>query len=103
MASVLLVDDDAAVLFALEALVRSRGHDPLLARSAAEALPLADGADAVVTDFSMPEMDGMELLRAIHERDASLPVILLTAHGSERLIWCCAPARCRAPHSGSFR
>jgi two-component system response regulator AtoC len=39
----------------------------------------------VVTDFSMPEMDGMELLRAVRERDASLPVILLTAHGSERL------------------
>ncbi|HYG67763.1 MAG TPA: sigma-54 dependent transcriptional regulator, partial [Anaeromyxobacteraceae bacterium] len=36
-------------------------------------------------DFSMPEMDGMELLRAIRERDERLPVILLTAHGSERL------------------
>jgi two-component system, NtrC family, response regulator AtoC len=85
MASVLLVDDDAAVLFALEALVRARGHDPVLARSAAEALPLVDAADAVLTDFSMPEMDGMELLRLIRERDAALPVILLTAHGSERL------------------
>jgi two-component system response regulator AtoC len=85
MASVLLVDDDAAVLYTLEALVRSRGHDPILARSAAEALPRADDADAVVTDFSMPEMDGMELLRQLRERDASLPVILLTAHGSERL------------------
>jgi DNA-binding NtrC family response regulator len=85
MANVLLVDDDAAVLFALEALVRTRGHDPILARSAAEALPLADAADAVVTDFSMPETDGMELLKQIRERDPSLPVILLTAHGSERL------------------
>ncbi len=85
MASVLLVDDDGAVLFALEALARSRGHDPILARSAAEALALLDQADAVITDFSMPETDGMELLKQIRERDASLPVILLTAHGSERL------------------
>jgi two-component system, NtrC family, response regulator AtoC len=85
MATVLLVDDDAAVLFALEALLRARGHDPILARSAAEALPLAESADAVVTDFSMPETDGMELLKQIRERDPSLPVILLTAHGSERL------------------
>src|SRR5512139_4184706 len=85
MATVLLVDDDAAVLYALDALVRARGHEPLLARSAAEALPLAETADAVVTDFSMPETDGLELLRQLRERDASLPVILLTAHGSERL------------------
>jgi two-component system, NtrC family, response regulator AtoC len=39
----------------------------------------------VVTDFSMPGMDGMELLRTVHDRDETLPVILLTAHGSERL------------------
>src|ERR671919_1822177 len=33
----------------------------------------------------MPEMDGMELLQAVRERDEALPVILLTARGSERL------------------
>jgi two-component system response regulator AtoC len=85
MARVLLVDDEPSVRAALRELVESRGWEPLLARSAAEALDLVDRADAVVTDFSMPGMDGMELLRALHERDESLPVILLTAHGSERL------------------
>lgn len=85
MSRVLLVDDEPSVRAALKELVQDRGWEPLLARSAAEALDLVDRADAVVTDFSMPEMDGMELLRAIHERDESLPVILLTAHGSERL------------------
>jgi DNA-binding NtrC family response regulator len=39
----------------------------------------------VVTDFSMPEMDGLDLIRTIRETDPSLPVILLTAHGSERV------------------
>ncbi len=85
MARVLLVDDEASVRVALKELVNGRGWEPLVARSGAEALALVDRADAVVTDFSMPEMDGMELLRAIHDRDATLPVILLTAHGSERL------------------
>jgi two-component system, NtrC family, response regulator AtoC len=85
MQRVLLVDDEPSVLFALKELVRDRGWEPLLARSGAEALSLVERADAVVTDFSMPEMDGMELLRALRERDESLPVILLTAHGSERL------------------
>jgi two-component system response regulator AtoC len=85
MARVLLVDDEPSVRAALRELVQGRGWEPLLARSGAEALDLVDRADAVVTDFSMPGMDGMELLRAMHERDESLPVILLTAHGSERL------------------
>ncbi|HYX90929.1 MAG TPA: sigma-54 dependent transcriptional regulator, partial [Myxococcaceae bacterium] len=85
MPRVLLVDDEPSVLAALKELVRSRGWEPLLARSGATALELVERADAVVTDFSMPGMDGMELLRAIRERDESLPVILLTAHGSERL------------------
>jgi DNA-binding NtrC family response regulator len=85
MARVLLVDDEPSVRAALKELVEGRGWEPLLARSGAEALQLVDRADAVVTDFSMPEMDGMELLRALRERDESLPVILLTAHGSERL------------------
>ncbi len=85
MQRVLLVDDEPSVLFALKELVLGRGWEPLLARSGAEALGLVDRADALVTDFAMPEMDGMELLRAVHERDDRLPVILLTAHGSERL------------------
>jgi two-component system response regulator AtoC len=85
MRRVLVVDDEPAVRAALKELVQGRGWEPLVARSGSEALALVDRADAVVTDFSMPEMDGLELLRAVRERDASLPVILLTAHGSERL------------------
>src|SRR5512138_2493588 len=85
MSRVLLVDDEPSVRAALKELVQGRGWEPLVARSGADALPLVERADAVVTDFSMPEMDGMELLRAVRERDESLPVILLTAHGSERL------------------
>jgi two-component system response regulator AtoC len=85
MARVLLVDDEPSVRVALQELVEERGWEPLIAPSGQKALDLLDRADAVVTDFSMPEMDGMELLRAIRERDQSLPVILLTARGSERL------------------
>jgi two-component system response regulator AtoC len=85
MPRVLLVDDEPSVRVALQELVEGRGWEPLVAPSGAQALDLLDRADAVVTDFSMPEMDGMELLRVIRERDQSLPVILLTARGSERL------------------
>ena len=85
MARLLLVDDEPGMLFALKELVQSRGHEAVLARSGKEALSQLDGVDAVVSDYAMPEMDGVQLLQAIHDRDSTLPVILLTAHGSERL------------------
>src|SRR2546430_6273086 len=85
MARVLLVDDEPALLFTLSQLLKSRGMEPVLARSAQEALAKLDGVDGVVTDYSMPGMDGVQLVQAVHERDESLPVVMLTAHGSERI------------------
>jgi two-component system response regulator AtoC len=85
MSRVLVVDDEPGLLFAIRSLVEAMGHEPVVARSGAEALERLEGADAVVTDFSMPEMDGLQLLEAIRQRDETLPVILVTAHGSERI------------------
>src|SRR5712672_2230795 len=85
MARVLLVDDEPALLFTLSRLLKSRGLEPVLAHSAKEALAKLDGVDAVITDYSMPDMDGVQLVQAIRERDESLPVVVLTAHGSERI------------------
>jgi two-component system response regulator AtoC len=85
MSSVLLVDDEPGVLFTLSEVLAERGHRVLGARSAAEALAKIDDADAVVTDLAMPGMDGLALMAEISARDPALPVILLTAHGSERV------------------
>src|SRR5437762_12381508 len=85
MSRILVVDDDSGMLASLRGLFRSRGQEAVVARSGQEALDQLAGVDAVVTDFAMPGMDGVQLLQAIHERDESLPVILLTAHGSERI------------------
>jgi DNA-binding NtrC family response regulator len=85
VARLLLVDDEPAMLFALKELAKRLRHEGVLARSGPEALTQLEGADAVVTDYAMPEMDGVQLLQAIRERDGSLPVILLTAQGSERI------------------
>src|SRR5207249_1688354 len=78
MKRVLLVDDEPSILVALRSLVERRGWEALVASSGIEALALLDGTggrpDAVVTDFSMPGMDGLELLAAIRRRDRHLPV-----------------------------
>jgi len=83
MHRVLLVDDDPSNLKALEQLVRRRGWEPVVAESGPEALGLVAGADAVVTDFSMPGMNGLELVAALRAHDDALPVILVT--GEDRL------------------
>lgn len=85
VSTILLVDDDPGVRFALTEVLRDRGHDVICASSGAQALTSLDGVDVVVTDFSMPGMDGLELVSQIAARAPSLPVILLTAHGSESL------------------
>jgi two-component system response regulator AtoC len=85
MSTVLLVDDEPGVLYTLTEVLKERGHAITSARSGNEALGKLDEADAVVTDLSMPGMDGLELMSQIAARDPSLPVILLTAHGSERV------------------
>ena len=85
MSRVLVVDDDSGMLLSLRGLLASHGQEAVIARSGQEALDHLDGVDAVITDFAMPGMDGVQLVQAIHDRDESLPVILLTAHGSERV------------------
>ena len=85
MGQVLLVDDDRAVLYALTEVLRERGHHVVAVTSGRDALAALDQADAVLTDLAMPEMDGMQLLSAALARDATLPIVLLTAHGSERV------------------
>jgi two-component system response regulator AtoC len=85
MARVLIVDDEPSLLFALRELLKSSGHDVVPASSGDQALQQLEGVDVVVTDYQMPGMDGVQLLSAIRERDESVPVIMLTARGSERL------------------
>jgi len=84
--TVLLVDDEPGVRFALTEVLRDRGYRVICASSGSEALAALDGVDVVVTDLSMPGMDGLELVSQIAARMPALPVILLTAHGSDNLV-----------------
>ena len=81
---VLTVDDDQAVGEVLVGLLRQAGLTARHVTSAERALVELDteGADVVITDLRMPDMDGLELLRRIRNRWSDLPVIMLTAHGS---------------------
>jgi DNA-binding NtrC family response regulator len=84
MASLLIVDDDAAMRDALGEAARDLGHDIHLAASGTEAIALLDAQaiDAMLLDLRMPGMDGIEVLRRVRARPHPLPVTVLTAHAT---------------------
>jgi two-component system response regulator AtoC len=85
MTKVLVVDDEPALRFAVEEVLTGRGFEVMTVESATKALEHLDGVDVVVSDYAMPDMDGIQLLERIRTANASMPVVLVTAHGSERL------------------
>ncbi len=77
--SILVVDDEESILGAMRGLLERHGYKTMAARDGREALARIqeDGPPvaAVVTDMMMPGMDGLELIRALRERDSGLKII----------------------------
>jgi len=88
---VLLVDDEELFLRNLALILKKRG---LLVNGAADGAVAvemisaeAEGFfDVVVLDMRMPGMDGLATMKAIRERDPSMPVILLTGHSDVKQV-----------------
>ncbi|HUD29929.1 MAG TPA: sigma-54 dependent transcriptional regulator [Novosphingobium sp.] len=74
-------DDDLRVSTAQVLTLAGFSVEAFAAAPPALAAIDADWPGLVVTDVRMPHMSGIELFRALHERDADLPVILVTGHG----------------------
>ena len=81
---ILIVDDDADILKLMQMRLNAAGYRTVLANNGMEALSAItiQHPNLVISDLKMPGMDGLALLDEIKQRDASLPVIMLTAHGS---------------------
>lgn len=88
MASVLIVDDTAVDRRLAGGLLKSSGvMDVSYAENGQQALDQIsqNQPDIVVTDLQMPDIDGLQLVMKINEEYPDLPVILMTAHGSESI------------------
>ena len=83
-ARILLVDDDADLLQLIAMRLTSAGYAVTAVESGEAALAsfATSRPAAVVTDLRMRGMDGMALFDAIHRQAPSLPVVILTAHGT---------------------
>ena len=81
---VLLVDDEEEFLEVMSERMRNRGMEVVTASSAKEALEKIEKElfDAIILDFMMPEMNGLETIKAIKDKKPELQVILLSGQAT---------------------
>lgn len=81
---ILLVEDNLSLADGLSALLRQAGYavDVVNDGASAEALASAESFDLVILDLNLPQMDGLEVLRAMRARRNSAAVMILTARGT---------------------
>lgn len=79
-AQILLVDDNNAGLMARKSVLAELGHNIAIASTPLDAIDQfkRTNFDLVVTDFKMPKMNGIELIRELRGIRASIPVILIS-------------------------
>jgi len=87
MPRVLVIDDDASLRYTLSAVLGDADFSVETQDGGEAGISAfeARGADVVLTDLAMPGVDGMQVLEKLRALDPGVPVLMLTAHGSERV------------------
>ena len=85
---VLLIDDDARNIFALSAVLKSKGYSYSSATSAAEGIKLLSAGEEfgiILMDMMMPEMDGYAAIQVIRNNPAmaAVPIVAVTAQAMQ--------------------
>lgn len=81
---ILLVEDCASLAIVYQRFLNKENHDITIAKTGNEALTILEKAcpDAVVLDLKLPDMDGMKILKHIHQSQLPTTVVVITAYGS---------------------
>ncbi len=83
MAKILVVDDERAIRNTLKEILEFEGHEVHLAENGQQGVDkaLAEDFDLIYSDVKMPEMDGLDLLAAVHDK-VKAPIVLISGHGN---------------------
>jgi two-component system, response regulator PdtaR len=87
--SIVIADDDAPCREALRDIVQPAGYRTILASSGEEALDIVrqeSRIHLVLLDMHMPRLTGLETSQLLHQLDAMLPTVLVTADATEQLM-----------------
>jgi CheY-like chemotaxis protein len=84
MAQILVIDDDPVLRRVVTLALEAAGHSVLRCENGRKAVAYLehDHADLLITDIVMPEMDGVETLRAARLLDPNLPILAISGGGS---------------------
>src|SRR3990170_2513953 len=84
-AKILVVDDERSMREMLEILLRRDGHDVSVAENGVRALALlkAQSFDMLISDIKMPDVSGVDVLKAAKEINEQIIGIMITAYGSK--------------------
>jgi two-component system chemotaxis response regulator CheY len=87
MGNILAVDDSEPMRKMVELVLKSGGHQVTLANDGVEALQKfqASKFDLIVTDINMPEMNGIELIKAVRAQHSDIPIVALTTESDDAL------------------
>jgi DNA-binding NtrC family response regulator len=84
MDRILVIDDEKSILDLLSVVFKKEGYKVETALSAKAALDFIanDDFDLILSDIKLPQMSGMKILKHIKDKDADLPVVMITAYGT---------------------
>jgi nitrogen regulation protein NR(I) len=84
MANILVVDDEEKICFAFQQFLSARGHRPLIASTAEDALEIVRSQKPriVFLDIRLPGMDGLSMLAQVQSTAPDIKVVVMTAHGT---------------------
>lgn len=84
MAKILIIDDERSIRNTMKDILEFEKHKIVLAENGREGLEVAvsQAFDLIFSDIKMPEMDGIELLQHLKEKEVDAPVVMISGHGS---------------------
>ena len=84
MANILVIDDERSIRNTLKDILEFEKHKVTLAENGKQGLELVENEnfDLIFSDIKMPEMDGLELLSALTEKEIDAPIVMISGHGN---------------------